>query len=71
LKFNYVLSPKPFKLVDISRKSETRAKNSYGSYPTVFVFEVKDARLIPSVIQKEFERIFQKAGGQNFSFGHP
>jgi hypothetical protein len=43
------------KLVNISCGSDKEAKNSNGSYPTEFVFEV----------------IFQKAGEHNFSLGHP
>jgi hypothetical protein len=35
-------SPKILKLVNISRGNEEAAKTSYGSYPTEFVFEVKN-----------------------------
>jgi hypothetical protein len=35
-------SPKTEKLVKVSHGSEKGAKNSYGSYPTKFVFEVKN-----------------------------
>jgi hypothetical protein len=41
IQFYYVLTPKTFKLVDISRKSKKKAKNSYGGFPTEFVPEVQ------------------------------
>jgi hypothetical protein len=57
IKFNIESSPKTLKLVNIPRESENGAKNSYESYPTEFVFEVKNenkpVRPIPSMIQKE------------------
>jgi hypothetical protein len=37
----YIFAP-TLKLVSISRESEKAAKNLYGSYPTEFVFEVKN-----------------------------
>jgi hypothetical protein len=42
IKFYIKSSPKTLKLYNISRGSEKGAKNSYGSYPTEFVFEVKN-----------------------------
>jgi hypothetical protein len=52
-KFKIKSSPKTLKLVNTSRESEKGAKNSYGSYPTEFVFEVKKLTPVipfPSVI---------------------
>jgi hypothetical protein len=58
IKFYIKSSPKTIKLVNFSQGSEKGAKNSYGSYPTEFVPEDKNTKLIPvrpipSVIQKE------------------
>jgi hypothetical protein len=64
-------------LVNFSRGGEKKAKNSYGSFPTEFVREVKsknEPRLVQFLLsdpKKELENIFQKAGGQNVSFGLP
>jgi hypothetical protein len=41
IKFYIKSSPKTLKLVNISHESEKRAKNSYDSYPTEVVFELK------------------------------
>jgi hypothetical protein len=38
----YFIEPKNIKIGNISFESEKGAKNSYGSYPTEFVFEVKN-----------------------------
>jgi hypothetical protein len=59
IKFYIKLSEQTLKLVNISRESEKGVKNSYSSYPTEFVSEVKNenyiipVRSIPSVIQKK------------------
>jgi hypothetical protein len=58
IKFYIKSSRKTLKLVNFSYGCEKGAKNSYGSYPTEFVPEVKNTkktpvRPIPSVIQKE------------------
>jgi hypothetical protein len=58
IKFYIKSSPKTLKLGNFSHGSEKGAKNSYGSYPTEFVPEVKNikktpVRPIPSVIKKE------------------
>jgi hypothetical protein len=67
------------KLVDFSHGSEKEAKNSYGSYPTEFVPEVKNTKItpvrpIPSVIQKEkclTWKDLSKIGRTKFLFGQP
>jgi hypothetical protein len=41
IKFYITSSSKTLKLVNFSGESEKGAKNSYGSYPTEFVFAVK------------------------------
>jgi hypothetical protein len=58
IKFYIKSSPKTIKLVNFSHGSEKGAKNSYGSYPTEFVPEVKNTKITPvrpisSVIQKQ------------------
>jgi hypothetical protein len=45
IKFYIKSSPKTLKLVNISLESEKGAKNSNGSYPTEFFFEVKNENL--------------------------
>jgi hypothetical protein len=44
IKFYIKSSPKTLKLVNFSHGCERRAKNSYGSYPTDFVPEVKNTK---------------------------
>jgi hypothetical protein len=72
-----ISTPKTLKLVNFSHGSEIGAKNSYGSYPTEFVPEVKNTKItpvrpIPSVIQKEkclTWKDLSKIGRTKFSFG--
>jgi hypothetical protein len=49
IKFYIKSNPKTLKLGNISRGSEKGAKNSYGSYPTEFVFGVKNENLQKSL----------------------
>jgi hypothetical protein len=65
IKFYIKSSLKTLKLVNFSHGSEKGAKNSYGSYPTEFVSEVKNTKItlvrsIPSVIQKDHLKGFFK-----------
>jgi hypothetical protein len=58
IKFYIKSSPKTLKLVNFPHGSEKGAKNTYVSYPTEYVPEVKNTKItpvrpIPSVIQKE------------------
>jgi hypothetical protein len=79
IKFYIKSSPKTFKLVNISRESKKGAKNSYDSYPTEFVFGVKNGKKTPArpihlVIQKEKTLTWKhlsKIGWTKFSFGLP
>jgi hypothetical protein len=79
IKFYIKSSTKTLKLVNISRESEKGAKNSYGTYPTEFVFwcqkwQITSIRQIPSVFQKEKSLTWKhssKIRRTKFSFGQP
>jgi hypothetical protein len=79
IKFYIKSSPKTLKLVYISRESEYGAKNSYGRYPTEFVFwgqkwKITSVRPISSFIQKEKSLTWKypsKIRRTKFSFGLP
>jgi hypothetical protein len=43
-KILHQIKPKNIKIGNISFEREKGAKNSYGSYPTEFVFEVKNEK---------------------------